>query len=39
MHLNPRTIPGNFILFSEDLFAVLFIELRSISLFHRAQGI
>lgn len=37
MHLNPRTIPGHFILFTEDIFAVLFIELRSVSLFHRAQ--
>jgi len=39
MHFNPRTIPGNFILFNDDLFAVLFIELRSISLYHRAEEV
>jgi hypothetical protein len=32
---DPSFIPGNFILFSEDEFAVLFIELASVSLFRR----
>jgi hypothetical protein len=35
--LLPRTIPGNFILFTEDVFAVLFLELNSLILFHRAR--
>jgi len=32
---NPEFIPGNFILFSEDYFGVIFLELRSISLYRR----
>lgn len=36
-HQNPRHIPGIFVLFDEDLFAVIFLELQSISLYHRAE--
>merc|ERR1711915_1151502 len=35
--LEPSFIPGNFILFSEDEFAVLFLDLSSISLFRRVD--
>ena len=36
--LNPSLIPGNFILFSQDVFAVFFLELSSISLFRRIRA-
>lgn len=36
--VNPSLIPGNFILFSEDVFAVLFLELSSISLYRRVRA-
>jgi len=33
--VNPEFIPGNFVLFTDDFFGVLFLELRSISLYRR----
>lgn len=36
---NPQMIPGYFILFSNDMFAVLFIDLQSFSVFHRIKDL
>jgi len=33
--INEETIPGNFIIFNENLFAVIFLELNSLSLYSR----
>ena len=33
----PSFINGHWVVFSEDLFAVMFLELRSISFYHRVQ--
>merc|ERR1712059_64263 len=39
MFQNPKFISAQFVLFSEDEFAVLFLELNSLSLFHRETGL
>lgn len=36
-HLNPEMIHGHLAVFDDDLFAVLFLELHSVSFFHRVQ--
>jgi hypothetical protein len=36
-YTDPEMIPGNFIMFNENLFAVLFLELNSLSLYVRVK--
>ena len=35
--VRPSMIAGNFVVFTEDIFGVIFIDLRSISLFYRVS--
>merc|ERR1719400_2153032 len=37
MFRDPKFIPANLIVFSEDEFAVMFLDLKSISMFHRVK--
>jgi len=39
MFQDPQLIEANFILFSEDEFAVMFLDLNSVSLFHRVKNL
>jgi len=39
MFQDPQLIEANFVLFSEDEFAVMFLDLNSVSLFHRVKNL
>jgi len=39
MFQDPQLIEANFVLFSEDEFAVMFLDLNSVSMFHRVMDL